>query len=106
MPDENGMPNYPFDGERPPGAPDSPAFWAISAALLKMDTINEQPGDGAFLALLKHYDIDLEVVRYVANQRMQRGLQSQMPLSLEKLLIVAMSMWIDGYTAGVVERAR
>lgn len=96
------IPNYPFEGERPEGAPDSPEFWRLSAAILQLDAVSqEKPGIDV---LAQRFGIDLNAAQYMGMQRMMRSMSAMAPLSLDKLLTLARVMWLDGYFAGVVER--
>lgn len=104
-----------FWGNRPPDAPDSPQWWALSEALLRMDGLGEEYDLNTvegWNAATKHVLdglLDVETLSYAARQRAFRsaGVETYQDIQ-DKMheVTLGMAAWLDGFVAATLAYER
>lgn len=85
----------PFDQPRPDGAPDSPFFRRLSAAVIANDEASEQP-DYDLDAYAASLGVNVDEAKYMAHRRLDL-VHALMP----SVATMAGGAWLDGFLAAM-----
>lgn len=85
--------------------PDHPDFWRLSEIVVALDRTSEEAGDGFDMAAHIGEIIDPDSLVYVATQRVQHLIRSQVagpidPELLDLLVVMVSSAWVEAFCVG------